>query len=783
MSTKYVAFMVLSLLVVFTLILGFWGWHLYGLADGAPVAWLDSLYRTLLAFTGDAMYVEPPGTIPLNGWLLLARFTGLFATIAAAISLGIVFLGEQVKRVLAIFIHDAQVVIGASDFAVEYAARLGPTLVFDTAEQLERVVRPKARHWVLNISDTLEQKLSSRSITGVPAFGAGSRRIIFGDPDAITNVERARRWMDEVPAKRRRDTELVLLIDDNSVARDIGLLDPAFEHVKLISRSDAIARALVTAIAPTEMARLRGHRSVHVAVFEMSNVSLAVAEELVMRCHHPEIDALHLTFVSADIEAAKSRMRAERPDLLDPGFTKEGVFLHWVEMDPMQVCSAFGCGGLARKEEDIPLTAMVVAMEDDRQSVGVAMRLRQIQLEHQRLRAPIFMLASAFSSLAPRTLADLTGGIATFGGNTLDREDLELESAYQGLARSTHEVWRNSPDVKPTPENAWNALTTVAQRSSYRAALSVLEVYGAVGLVPPAPGMIAGLRLHSGAANTLLSDGALMQSVARIEHLRWNAERRAEGFRPAEGMTRDNEKKRHALLVPFEDLPVVQRQKDERNVREILNLGLKRHEAQPHQPCWRFALRVGVVGPLQVDDAALQELEAAFDACFGTPPLAEFEHRTLEILTPNAPGFDRRAVPLLLNVWKRRTGREGIVTTFDAARLSAVNEIATDHLMELSGGPREKVVAACEAETASLHVAVAEKLLRSVDMRPLGKSDAELLQDRDLYFEIVREVQDLIMSRADIMVFHTNGRQARWSMMALERWREAGKPFIEIGQK
>ena len=96
---------------------------------------------TLLAFTSDGLYIDPP-----NYWLNITRFTGLFTTAAAVIAVffGIVFLllRDWLQYLKGYMQRRHQVMIGASDFAVDVAERQGKVTIFDTAEKLERLAQP-----------------------------------------------------------------------------------------------------------------------------------------------------------------------------------------------------------------------------------------------------------------------------------------------------------------------------------------------------------------------------------------------------------------------------------------------------------------------------------------------------------------------------------------------------------------------------------------------------------------------------------------------------------------
>jgi len=775
LSEKRITFWILTVLVVVTLVCGLVGWRAHGAAPGVPMAWDAALYRTLLAFSGDGIYLEAS----LGPWLATARLSGILVTISAVLALAMLFLGTQLKRTLASQLRGAQVVIGASDFALDDALRRGRTVVYDRPEKLAALTLRPPLHRALLVPDRLAGKWPLRAIGGAPPFGAPPRRIVFGDADAIVNVERARQWLCCAPARLREATEIVLRIEDNAVARDFALIDEAFARVRVISRSEAIARAFVTALAPAALARARGQRCIHMVLFELGDVGLAIVEELVLRCHLPGIEALHLTIVSADCDAARARMRAERPDLLDREFLREHIFLHWLDMDARQVCAQHGGKSLFALEGRVAITAMVVAAGEDRHNIGLGMRLRQVQREQQRLRAPIFVLDTAFPAFAPLPGADLSGGIRAFGGRAPASADDDVEAVYEELARETHETWRRGADVGRRVEERWEALSTAKRRASYRTALSAIEIFQGAGLLPPIPGTIAGLRLHPEAVRLVQSDPALMTALARSEHHRWNAERLADGWRPARGRGRDDERKIHPLMVRFEELPAEQPIKDLRNVAQALDMGLARHAAAADLPCWRPALRIGVIGPLEVAQDRLLALETAFAALFDAPPLDAFAQRTLEILTPNAPGFDRVAVPALLKVWAAQTGREGRVLCLDVAQKPTVDAIAAEFLLQTPGRHPAGLKKQMQDQSLALEAAAGPGLMH-VDMRPLGISNADLMADRDLYFAGILAVQEQIIAQADLIVFHLPQGRGGLTRAALERWRATGRPCIVL---
>ena len=653
-------FWIIAGLGVATMVSGVIGWSSVHVDFEGRTVWGDTVYNALLAFTGDDTFLAPE-----NRWIGFARFAGLATTIYALLAVSVAFLGIQMARLRAAFRRGHSVVIGASEFAVEFAARNGRATVLDTAEALDRL--PLRQRSVL----LLPERMTATTGTG-PVLGLAPREVIFGDADPVVNVERARLWVHGAALSRVRTTQLVLRIEDKSVARDLGLLSDALAKARLISRADLIARSLVTAMAPTALAHLRGQPRVqprvHVALVGLSSLNLSVAEEIALRCHHPALGDPMVTVVDRDAAAATARIRSERPDLFNPDFGANGFSLNVIQMEASACCAPEQAEKLLQIEQDTPLTAIVIAVGDETRNIGIAMRMRQLQTERQLLRAPAFMQSATLDAIAPRPFDDLTGGIIPFGGGRLDAEDLALEALYETLAEGVHDIWRNAPDVKKTGANAWANLSNADRRSSYRAAMSIVELLYAAGFVPPHVSPLAGLRAEPSAVNAALGNDALIRLLTAAEHHRWNHERRLEGWTTAplqvcgdeKRRVRDNEKKRHPLIVPFDDLPPQQAAKDENNVKEALNQSVARHEEAPDAPCWRKVFRVGVIGPLAADATALRPgLAAAVDRLLAQ--VDRLDEATLEVLTPNAPGFDRIAALLIARIQNLEgTGRSAV---------------------------------------------------------------------------------------------------------------------------
>lgn len=749
---------ILSILFCATLVIGFVGWQkIY------PQDPLDALYHTLLAFTGDDSYIENKTGPVLNVWIETARFTGLLTTISAIFGVAALFLQEQIKHTFASFRSGHVVIIGTSDFVLN-KFRSEKITLFDSNDSISDPSQfPKGTCF-------LPGRITKT--TGTLATLGNPKAVVFGTADSVLNVERAKTWLSEFKDKLDNRPKLILRIEDGTVARDLELLSEDFRSAQIVSKSETIARALLTSMAPTEIAIRRGQKRTHIALIGLGSVNLAIAEEAVLRCHNFKLKPLQLTIVDADIEAAKRKLRRERPDLL--AFAENSVEVRFVRLDALECCAGSQAEDLLSLEAEYPLTAIVVATGSDTINTAMAMRLRQLQIEQLRLRAPIYMRSDSLATVSAEIPTDLTGGILSFGGSNLNDEDLELERLHEELAKAIHNRWRGSVLVEKTEANKWKNMSTIERRASYRAALSAFEIFYAAGFSPPPRQRVAGLRIEGNAANRVLGDDTLIRELSEMEHNRWMIERTLEGYRPTESQ-RDNEKKLHPLIRSFSILPAGEENKDELNVKRTIEHGIQSHETGPNSSCWRKLTRIGLIGPLAVDPASTQaKVAIALDKLFSDRQY--LMDTDLEILTPNAPGFDREAAVALAEAWRNSTGRATRVLLMNAARARMMDKIADEAIENSSKNaavsPIDQTEAIWNLTRNGHHVA-------SIDWRPLGLSDTDLNADRKRYFKIVEEIQNVILERADYMIFDQQD-DAKWTKKAVESWLELGKPASSV---
>jgi voltage-gated potassium channel Kch len=138
-----------------------------------------------------------------------------------------------------------------------------------------------------------------------------------------------------------------------------------------------------------------------------------------------------------------------------------------------------------------------------------------------------------------------------------------LDRTQDLQARSCHEDYRAMNPGQGFPP--WDELDESSRDSNRQQADHMAVKLRALGyeiVTPDAPG--------ASAPATLDFDDAQLTLLARMEHDRWCAERRLEGW--VHGEVKDGDKRTNPCLVDFDDLPAVEQAKDRDAVRRIPHL-------------------------------------------------------------------------------------------------------------------------------------------------------------------------------------------------------------------
>lgn len=749
----------IATLASLTISLSLWGWLLLGHSVG------DSIYLTALAFSLDGQYLSfGNAETGLNWQLKTARFLGAVTTFVTITALFLGFLGDQWTRLRARHRRQHVLLVGANGFGAAEAQKLATSQTEKTTWLARLFLDRPAAITVLDQAEVLEgfRAFAPRVLTVAigenallqvsPVWGQPDR-IVLALPDNMQNIALARAIVRHARANSLDVPHITMRIDSGEVLRDLRLYAPELALVDVISAPERHAIALADKASLVELATLRGQTAPHVLFLGFGKVGYAVAEQYLRRSNAPNLAPMHVTIVDRDIEAAKARFDIEAPHLMRRLLQENRLAFHAV--DGMSCNEQSVRDWLEYREKQQPYTAIVVATGNDGQNAGIAMRLRDIQSSRMSLRAPILMRNRTGHGAASGNTHDLTGGVLHFGSDDISANEANGSHLDANVAETLHNQWRQRALTEGRHAPAWEELSAVEKQPNFAAARSKRDAMHMLKLVPDHSASTVGLNIAPEVARLMKAATSDMR-LAQAEHERWQVDRLLAGYQTAPNGMRDDEKRLHPDLVAFERLSDANQEKDKDILKALLNIGTASYEATAKSgdgASWRRLLRVGVVGPIW----PAQSLRTSVRETLGTEVLNRLgdAHNAyaLEILTPDAPGFDRLATVALAQAWEAKTGRK--------ARLLKIHALTDDGLDRKALGVEKappltapnidlkRLEEIQEQSQAIANLALVERLM---DLRPLHTSNTELLRDQALCRQSIDGVNERILALSDVMV-------------------------------
>ena len=582
----------------------------------------ESFFRALSVNTLSDSYSRPIKDVASNepwaaGLLLIARWLG-----------AVVFFMTLFKVVISLFLEnilaficrttwrDHVVVIGGRDFAHEVAEAAA-------AEGLKVVhFYPGGKETVRDAILSLDSGVGLEAILETSSAHR-ARSLVFAADDNANSLDMATAVFNDArfdAAARRESTER---LPGNAARRGphiyVSVDDGWFEHreeldysvhkvvpygqqaedgaldsvVELISESRCAARSVLSA---HPVYTLGNGRRQHIILVGFGAVGEALLTEI---CETQRIDPdRQQMFTIIDPDGSSWARFTQRCPEWQEVF--DGVHLGLDLSDPQGDFE-----GLSARLRAVPPTAAYVATGDMMDPAILAARLKQSVarlvddgvLRESDISFPIFTC--------------VRGGRETARGH--DRLDVASDSSaiMSKMPVVSFGAWRDivlaarivekEPDraafavhsvhnelYSDTPPTNWSHVSEVNRYSSRSAAGFVPALIYAAGfdLDPwleahaPAPPSVNDLPVPP-PGRSLAEDPSELVFLARLEHLRWCAERRLRGFKHAP--KKDVDRRKHPDLVPFEQLPRGSQVYNIRYITELSN-ALARRDTDIHAP-------------------------------------------------------------------------------------------------------------------------------------------------------------------------------------------------------
>ena len=346
-----------------------------------------------------------------------------------------------------------------------------------------------------------------------------------------------------------RDPALRRIVDDNLYARHI------VPRPRIVSTAALAAGRAVAEVRPYDLAFWRGQERVHAVLIGFSALGRHGFEDLVLAGIAGDLGKPRVTIVDPDPVVVRHRLDREMPEI------EVSADVAILPFDPLTLTGPDG--PLAQAEVAAPVTLIVLALDDPGAALATMSVIARMQDGEGQAVASVLVLTEADRAMLELGLPrgrprDLGRTWTVRGGIEDDRDILDLVvNRADALAARIHDTYCARFGGTGDPSAPWPELRETYRRANRRAADHLPLKLWTLGLREPGGSSDAfGVDPHvydsvvrpcaSGA-----SEDATVRRLSRIEHDRWCAERRLDGWRFGE--IRDDARRIHPKLIPFDD--------------------------------------------------------------------------------------------------------------------------------------------------------------------------------------------------------------------------------------
>jgi TrkA-N domain/RyR domain len=523
---------------------------------------LDALYRsiTLFAFGGTA-----PPPIPVT--LQIARITAPVLTGYAALGT-VLALSRAQARVLGIrlFIRNHVIICGLGQTGGRLAAALVdqvPVVVIESNPSAGQIAGARLR----GIS-VLGGNASDPAVLRQAGIGR-ARTLVVACGSAAVNVDVAAAASRSLTAEpRRRPLRVFAHLENLDLWSSLAAESTTFAAQRPDFRLQFFNVMAIGAqlLADREPPFAPGSpRSAHVLIVGLQGIGeqLVLALARLTAAERAGDDArLKVTLTGDRAEDDLERLLARYPTL--PGYLRLGTRRHAVESAAFQAgAPMFGADGRA------DVTRAYVTLDDEADGLQAALALHSVP---ETIGVPVTVV-----------VADATAGVAAILGSDRGRlahitafgaiseatsQRLLLLGINETVARAQHAQWLRTmertggaaagenPNFKP-----WDQLSDEQKEFNRRFADDINAKLDRIG------GIVVPMALPDPAGERFAFSAAELEQLSRDEHERWAAQRVRDGW--TYGRHRDDARKLHDELKPYDELDEQTRDKDRAAVARI----------------------------------------------------------------------------------------------------------------------------------------------------------------------------------------------------------------------
>jgi hypothetical protein len=524
-------------LALITIYFAFTGWMGRAAAFHETTPWRaieNAAVLTLHAFGFSDTYVEP-AQIGGEWRLLVARWLGALLFVSAAGAATFAVFSSHVASLRAAVARGHTLIVGDHEMAFALIAeglKRGLALIHlsDKADRVHADGR----------LITLPRSIASDSLTLGHAERA--RRVIVAERDLGASAELALQARGRFEAGEAGRSIVAVHLDDPATAELIHHVAGGID-LFAFSEAQAAARCVLARHPPFLLARAIGAPCVHVLIVGFNWLGQALAKDLVLTSLVTDQGRPLITVIDPDPRTARDFLHRH------PEFTAICDFeaVHDIED-----------GRLAAppSAENPPVCVAYICLEHSAEALAAAVTLRERSVRYDAMQGPIFVrLRSGGLLPAPGGAAALQP-LSLYGFASLNDAVTGSRALLDDPDEAARSVHGGYSGIAASAGLTWGALPEEMRISNRRVVSHVPAKLASLGF-----DLEPWLRLPEDsrpwpptldAADPLYRDEADRRATAVLEHRRWAADRQLNGWRF--GAVRDDRRKHHPDLIPFDDL-------------------------------------------------------------------------------------------------------------------------------------------------------------------------------------------------------------------------------------
>jgi hypothetical protein len=516
----------------------------------------DALYRAVALFDiANAAYDSPPGATDWH--FLVGRWFGVVTVFGAALFTVGALLQERGVLAIARLVRQQVVVIGGEDVAqkaFDAARQAGQSVVWVGASALEALsIRAFALPWP-----------ADDHVKTIAGYAEAADHILIAQDDDAGALVLARAARASAPT-----AFITVLMRDARLAEDAAAMfnEP---RTRVLAAPSVSARALNVEHPPFLIAKALGHERIHALIIGFGQTGQAIARDLIVNCRTTFLGPPRITVIDPGARALEGVIRVRAPEIdacATFTFIEGMIGTHGVEPSAGELGAAIAAAG--------PVTAAYVCRHIDAEALSAAGMLQSLLRAADVREPPIFVRLHDVN-----TLSDAAGGARGLGSLTPfgDLDSIIAASEFLSntpdkAARSFSAAYRATlpPEKRDDPNNRsarpWDELDETFRQATRDAVAHIPAKMASAGVDPTLWRGLAGPpRLPREVR--LIVDDAACERMAELEHERWNAQRRMDGWRWADLSSKDEQRRLHPDLKPYDQLTDATKEYDRTFVRE-----------------------------------------------------------------------------------------------------------------------------------------------------------------------------------------------------------------------